>query len=185
MISATQLRVGMIILHKDGLCRIIDVLHITPGNKRGLVQTKMKNILTNAQVEHKFRSDDKVERAILDQRNMEYLYSEKSHHVFMDSETYEQIYLDDDVLEGILHYLVPNVMVKMDFYNGKSVGIELPKTVDLRVISTDPEMKGVTATNSPKPATLETGLVVQVPQFIKEGDVIKVETSEGVYLERT
>jgi elongation factor P len=184
MISATQLRAGMAIMHDGNLCRVMKVQHITPGNWRGMVQVKLRNLRTGNSLEYRFRSEDKVERASLEQHEVEFLYKESNDYHFMNTETYEQFSLTDDTLGDNVYYLTPNIKVKMEFNEGSPVGIEMPITVDLKVVATDPGIKGATATNSGKPATLETGLVVQVPQFISEGESVRVDTSDGKYLER-
>lgn len=184
MINATQLRVGMAIFHEGVLCRVMKVQHITPGNKRGLVQAKLRNLSTETSFEHRFRSDDRIERATLEQHEVEFLYSSDGVYYFMKTEDYEQFHLTAESLGDQIYYLTPNLKVKMDFTEGSPVGLDLPTTVDLKVTKTDPGLKGATATNSGKPATLETGLVVQVPQFICEGEMIRIDTMEGKYQER-
>ena len=184
MIQATQLRRGNIILHKGELFQVIEFNHLTPGNKRGMMQTKLKNLRSGAIIDHKFRSDDSIEKAVLDKREMEYLYSEGDNHTFMDTETYEQSYFNSSALRGGLQYLVANARIEVEFFNSDPVGIQLPITVDLKVIETDPGLKTATVSNVLKPAKTETGLVVGVPHFIQEGDTIRVDTNEGKYLER-
>ena len=184
MIQATQLRPGMAVVHEGILCRVINVKHITPGNKRGMVQAKLRNMDSGNSFEHRFRSDDRVEKADLEQHEMHYLYVAGDDFHFMNTETFEQVGIHRDDLGNSVDYLVPDVKVMVEIHAGRPVGVEPPKTVDLKVIETPPGMKGATATNSPKPATLETGLLVQVPQFIEVGEVIRVDTSEGKYLDR-
>ncbi|HEV8336430.1 MAG TPA: elongation factor P [Candidatus Polarisedimenticolia bacterium] len=184
MIPATQLRTGMAIMHEGNLCRVMKVQHITPGNWRGMVQVKLRNLKTGNSLEYRFRSEDRVERASLEQHEVEFLYKEGRDYHFMNTESYEQFTLSDEALGDNVYYLIPNIKLKMEFYDGNPVGTEMPLTVDLRVVTTEPGLKSATATNSGKPATLETGLVVQVPQFIAEGEVIRVDTTEGKYLER-
>src|ERR1043165_6797806 len=184
MIQATQLRRGNTILHNGELFQVVDYMHITPGNWRGMVQTKLRNLRTGSIVDHRFRSEDRVERAILDEREMEYLYKDGGDHYFMYTENYEQIHLNEELLGDSVKYLVANSKIKVEFYEGRPLGVELPSTVDLRVVQTDPGMPSATATNVLKPATMETGLVVGVPHFIKEGEVIKIDTTEGKYMER-
>jgi elongation factor P len=184
MIPATQLRTGMAIMHEGNLCRVMKVQHITPGNWRGMVQVKLRNLKTGNSLEYRFRSEDRVERASLEQHEVEFLYKDAGGFHFMNTETYEQFALQEELLGDNVYYLIPNIKIQMEFNEGNPVGIEMPMTVDLKVIATDPGLKGATATNSGKPATLETGLVVQVPQFISEGEVIRVDTAEGKYLER-
>lgn len=184
MINATQLRVGMIIVRNGDLYRVTSVMHITPGNKRGLVQTKFKNIKTGIGAEHRFRSEDRIEQAILDTRMMQYLYGENEIHNFMDTETYEQTTLTDEQLGDLLSYLLPNQVVEMEFFEGKPIGINPPSFVELEVVETEPVLKGATATSSYKPAKLETGVAITVPPFIQIGDRVRVDPSEGKYLER-
>ncbi|MBI5892208.1 MAG: elongation factor P [Deltaproteobacteria bacterium] len=184
MIAATQLRVGMTILYNGEPYRVVSVQHITPGNWRGMVQTKMKGLKTGATVENRFRSEDKIEKAHMEQHEMEYLYSSGTDYYFMNTENYEQITLGADELGDNVYYLTPNIRFMVDFYEGRPVGIEPPQVVELTVTETAPNLKGATATNSLKPATLETGIVVNVPAFIEVGEKIRVDTSEGKYLER-
>jgi elongation factor P len=184
MIQATQLRRGNTILLNGELFQVVDYTHITPGNWRGMVQTKLRKLSTGAIIDHRFRSEDRVERAVLDQREMEYLYSDGSDHHFMDTENYEQTHLTDEVLGDSVKYLVANATILVEFYEGKPLGIQLPSTVNLRVVQTEPGMPSATATNVLKPATLETGLIVPVPHFVQEGELIKVDTAEGKYVER-
>ena len=184
MFPATQLRVGMTILFKGEPCKVTMVQHVTPGKGRGMVQSKLRNLKTGTGFENRFRSDEKIERAFLDQQEMEYLYDSGDEYYFMNTESYEQISLSKDDLEGMTCYLMPNVRFKVDMYEGNPVGVEPPKVVEMRVVETAPELKGATATSSLKPATLETGLVVNVPAFIENGQLIRVDTESGAYIER-
>ncbi len=184
MITATQLKPGMIIKYEDNIYTVLNVVHITPGNWRGMVQTKLRNIIDGRGFEVRFRSDDKLEVAVLDENEMEYLYMEGDIYYFMDTQTYEQLTLNAELIGDAKSFLSPNIRCKIKFYEGKPVGIELPMTVDLKVVDTPPQIKGATATNSPKPATLETGLVIQVPPFINTGDVVRVDTRTSEYMER-
>lgn len=184
MISATQLRKGMTIKLNGELYKVFSYQHITPGNWRGMVQTRLRNLKTGAIVEHRFRSEDRVERAYLDEKEFEYLYNDGSDYYFMDSETYEQIHLSKEALGDSVFYLTPNTKIKVEFYDGQPIGIELPPSVELRVVETEPTIKGATVSNVPKPAKLETGLVIQVPPFVEAGELIRVDTEEGKYLER-
>lgn len=185
LIPATQLRVGMIVMHQNDLHRIMELIHITPGNKRGFVQTKMRNLRSGLQTEYKFRSEDKVDRVSLDQQEMEYLYQTGEEFHFMNAETYEQIALSKETLGDSVLYLTPNLRIRIDMYEGQPVGISLPKTVDLHVTDTPPGMKTATVTSEMKPATTETGLVVRVPSFIEVGETVRVDTETGNYLSRT
>lgn len=184
MIPATQLRVGMTILFNKEPYRVVSVQHITPGNWRGMVQTKLKHLKTGSSVENRFRSEDKLEKAHLEQHEMEYLYNDGTDYHFMNSETYEQVALSGEVLGDNTYYLIPNIKFMIEYYNGVPVGVDPPKVVELKVVDTAPFMKGATAASSAKPATLETGLVVNVPAFIEPGELVRVDTAEGKYLER-
>lgn len=183
-IQATQLRPGMFIVHEGEICRLMSVQHITPGNWRGFVQTRMRNLRSGNSFEHRFSSTERVERAVLDTQPMIYLYSDPSGHHFMNETTYEQVALSDEVLGEALLFLVPNTVITVDFYEGQPVGLELPNTVVLEVVETEPAMKGATAAASSKPAKMETGLTVQVPHFVDVGDRIEVDTRETKYLSR-
>jgi elongation factor P len=184
VIQATQMRAGMCILFEGDICRIMSVNHVTPGNWRGFVQAKMRSLKSGNSFEHRFGSTEKVERAILDTMQMEYLYSDPSGHHFMNQETYDQVTLNDETLGSNKLYLLPNTVLQIDFYETQPVGIELPNTVTLEVVDTEPSMKGATASASYKPAKLETGLVVQVPPFVEVGNKIIVDTREDKYLSR-
>jgi elongation factor P len=184
LITATQLRNGMILQVDGALYRVMKTQHITPGNWRGMVQTTLRNLQNGSKTEKRFRSTDRVDRVTMDTQEMEYLYADGDHYVFMHPETYEQINVSKELLEDSLPYLVPNMRVTLEFFEGKPIGITLPTTVDLRVMETEPVLKGATANASMKPATVETGLVVQVPQFVTGGDVVRVDTSEGKYISR-
>ena len=184
LLAATQLRVGSVIMHQNDLHRIMELTHVTPGNWRGFVRTKMRNLRSGLQTEHRFRSEDKVERVSLEQQEMEYLYSAGDEFHFMNSETYEQLALSKETLGDSVLYLAANMKIRIDLYEGQPVGISLPKTVDLQVTDVPPAMKGASVTNELKPATMETGLVVRVPNFIEVGDLVKVDTETGGYLSR-
>jgi elongation factor P len=184
MISATQMRPGMVVKFNNDLFSVFSVNHRTPGNLRGFVQAKMRNLRSGTMMEHRFSSEDKVERAILDEVQMEYLYDDGEYYYFMNTENFEQLHLTKDILGDATSYLIPQLKVSVEFYEGKPMSVELPATVDLQVIETEPGLKGATVSNVTKPAKLETGLVVQVPPFITEGEKIRVNTAEGTYQER-
>ncbi len=184
MISATQMRPGMVVKFNNDLFSVFSVNHRTPGNLRGFVQAKMRNLRSGTMMEHRFSSEDKVERAILDEVTMEYLYDDGEYYYFMNSENFEQLHLTREILGDAVSYLIPELKVSVEFYEGKPMSVELPATVDLKVIETEPGLKGATVSNVTKPAKLETGLVVQVPPFITEGEKIRVNTAEGTYQER-
>ncbi len=183
-IQAVQLRKGMIIELDGALLRVHDFQHVTPGKGQAIVQTRLRNLRSGSMIDKRFRSQEAVERVQLDSQEMEYLYQEGDSYVFMDSETYEQTNLSADAIEEALPYLVANLSLKVDFYEGLPVNIDMPTTVDLEVTDTEPGLKGATASASSKPATLETGLVVGVPQFVNVGDTVRIETSTGEYLTR-
>jgi elongation factor P len=175
----------MLIHYAGELHRVSSVVHVTPGNWRGMVQTKLRNLRSGIQVENRFRSEDRVDRVTLEQHEMEYLYSSDDHYYFMNTESFEQIALTEETLGDAVKYLSPNLRVQVQFYDGTTpVAVTLPKTVDLAVTDTAPGLKGATVTNVLKPATTETGLVVQVPNFIDVGDVIRVDTETGEYISR-
>src|SRR5580700_2124703 len=184
MIPATQLRPGMVIKFNKDLFSVFKMEHRTPGNLRGFVQVRMRNFRSGTMIEHRFSSEDKVEKANLEQQEMEYLYDDGEYFYFMNTETFEQMHLMKDLLGDAVQYLIPQLKVKVEFYEGKPLGVELPATVDLTVVETEPGLKGASVSNVTKPAKMETGLVVQVPPFIVEGEKIRVNTSEGTYQER-
>ena len=184
MIQSTKLRPGMVIKFNKDLFSIFSVNHRTPGNLRGFVQAKMRNLKSGSMIEHRFSSEDKVERAILDEVEMEYLYDDGEYFYFMNTTTYEQLHLTRDVLGDGVEYLIPQLRVNVEFYEGKAISVELPATIDMTVMETEPGLKGATVSNVTKPAKMETGLVVQVPAFILEGEKIRVNTAEGTYQER-
>ncbi len=184
MVKATQLRPGMIIQHQGDLYAVFSVEHRTPGNKRGAMQTKMRNLRTGGIIDYRFRAEDFVERAILDEVEFEYLYNEGDTYHFMNTETFEQIHLGRDILGDAVHYLIGNVHVKVEFFEGRPIGVVLPDTVDLTVVETEPTVQKATASAVMKPAKLETGLMIQVPPFINTGNKVRVDTSEGRYVQR-
>lgn len=184
MISATQIKKGMTIKLNNELYRVFSFQHITPGNWRGMVQTKLRSVKTGSIIEHRFRSEDRVDQAYLENHEVEYLYSDGSDYYFMNTETFDQFHLNADLLENAIPYLTSNIKLKVEFYEGTAIGVEMPTSVELRVVSTEPALRGATVSNVNKPATLETGLVIQVPPFINEGELIRVDTAEGKYQER-
>ena len=181
---ATQLRPGMTIRHAGELYSVHSVEHRTPGNKRAAMATKMRSLRTGSMTENRFSSEDKVEKAIMDEQEMEYLYDDGEYYYFMNTENYEQMHLMKDLLGDATQYLIPQLRVHVEFYEGKAISVELPATVDMTVVETEPSLRGSTVSNVTKPAKMETGLVVQVPAFITEGEKIKVNTAEGTYQER-
>jgi elongation factor P len=184
MIAATQLRPGMVVKFNNDLYSIFSMVHRTPGNLRGFVQVKMRSLRSGSMTEHRFSSEDRVERAMLEEHEMEYLYDDGEYFYFMNTENYEQMHLTKDLLGDAVNYLIPQLKVAVEFYEGKPMSVELPPTVDMTVVETEPGLRGSTVSNVTKPAKLETGLVVQVPAFIGEGEKIRVSTAEGTYQER-
>jgi len=174
----------MVIKFNNELYSIFSMVHRTPGNLRGFVQVKMRSLRTGSMGEHRFSSEDRVERAMLDEQEMEYLYDDGEYYYFMNTETYEQMHLMKDLLGDAVQYLIPQLKVNVEFYEGKPISVELPPTVDMTVVETEPGLKGASVSNVTKAAKMETGLVVQVPPFITEGEKIRVSTAEGTYQER-
>ena len=174
----------MVIKWNNDLYSIFNMVHRTPGNLRAFVQVRMRNLRNGSMTDNRFSSTEQVERAILDEQPMEYLYDDGENYTFMNTETYEQVELRVDLLGDAVNYLIPNIKVHVEFYEGKPMSVELPPTVDLKVIETEPGLKGSTVSNVTKPAKTESGLVVAVPAFITEGETIRVNTSDGSYLER-
>ncbi len=183
-VQATRLRKGMLIKMGNDLFRILDLQHKTPGNLRGFVQVRMRNIRSSSLSDHRFRAEEDVERAVLDERQMQYMYRDGDSFHFMDQDTFDQIHIDGETLGDSVNYLIPEMVISVEFYGTEPVGIELPQTVDLKVEQTTPAIKGATANAQLKPARTETGLVVQVPPFINEGDLIRVNTETGEYQSR-
>ena len=175
---------GMLIKIGQDLFRVLELQHVTPGNLRGFVRVKFRNIRTGALADQKLRSEDLVDRATLDEREMQFLYRDGDAFHFMDTSTYEQLHIDAEALGDNVNYLVPDALIKVEFFGTEPVGIELPPTVDLVVNDTAPGIKGATASNQIKPARLETGLVVNVPPFVNTGDKVRVNTETGEYLSR-
>ena len=183
-IPATQMRPGMIIKHKDQLHLVFKVEHRTPGNLRAFIQAKLRNIRTGAMFEERFRSADAIDKVVVDVVSMEFLYADGDDYYFMNPVDYEQTVLKTSTLGDAVEYLTPNLQIKVSYHDGQAVGIDLPASVELTVVETEPGLKSATASSVTKPAKTETGLVVQVPSFINEGEKIRVDTSEGAYLSR-
>ena len=182
--QATQLRVGNIIEHEGQLWRVMQATHRTPGNKRGFMQAKLRNLRSGTQTEYRFASEDRVERVSLEQHEAEYLYERGGRYTFMNTENYEQIELGPEELGDAVNYLIPNSRIEVEFHESKALGVTLPKTIDLKIVEAAPGIKTATVSNVLKPAKTETGLVVGVPNFINEGDVITVDTETGEYVGR-
>lgn len=184
MIAATQLKVGMVIMHNGKPHRVTNVLHVTPGNWRGMVQTRLVNIETGSNAEHRFRSEDKVDRAPLEEHNLQFSYRAGDDFHFMNTESYEMMSLSAEVLGDNVGYLTEGMVIEALYYEGRVVGIEAPMFVELEVTETTPNIKGAAVQNTQKPATLETGLEIKVPPYIEVGDRVKIDTRTGEFVER-
>jgi elongation factor P len=182
--KATLLRAGMIIKHEGDLFAVYSVDHRTPGNKRAAMQTKMRNLRTGSMIDYRFRAEDSIEKVTVDEIDFEYLYSDGEGHHFMNTENYEQMALQNDIVGDSKDYLIANMPVKIEYYDSKPIGVLLPDTVDLTVVETEPSIQKATASAVMKPAKLETGLVINVPPFVGTGDKVRVDTSEGRYMQR-
>lgn len=174
----------MVIKFNNELHTVFSMVHRTPGNLRGFVQAKMRNLRSGSMIEHRFSSEDKVERIALEEHEMEYLYDDGEYFYFMNTENFEQIHFTKDLLGDAVLYLIPQLHVAVEFYEGKPISVELPPSVEMVVAETEPGLKGATVSNVTKPAKIDTGLVVQVPPFINQGEKIRVSTTDGSYLER-
>ena len=183
-LQATRMKKGMLIKMGEDLFRVLELQHVTPGNLRGFVRVKMRNIRNGALADNRFRSEDTVERATLDEREMQYLYHDGDDYYFMDTTSFEQYHISSEALGESVSYIKPEMTILVEFYGTEPVGIELPQTVDLKVVDTAPGIKGATASNQIKPATLETGLLVNVPPFVNSGYVVRISTDTGEYLSR-
>lgn len=182
--QATNIRKGQILEVGGEPCRVMEFRHVTPGKGNAVVQTRLRNLRSGSSFDQRFRSTENVERVVLETQEFEYLYQDGSDYVFMNTESYEQVNLSNELLGDGVQYLLSNIKVGVEFYQGEPMGVNLPSKVNLKVVETEPSLKGATAASQNKPATLETGLVVQVPPFIEIGELITVETSEGKYVER-
>ncbi|MBF0171273.1 MAG: elongation factor P [Nitrospinae bacterium] len=183
-INAGSLKVGNNIIYNGKLCRVMTVDWVKPGKGGAYAQLKLRNVIEGNQTDVRLRSDEKVERAVLEQAEMEYLYEDPAGQCFMNTSSFEQVFLDKDLLGDAMDYLLPNTRVNVEYFNERPIGLELPRTVDLVVTETEPVMKTATITSSPKPARLETGKQIMVPQFIETGEKIRVDTVTGEYSER-
>lgn len=183
-LQANDIRKGMVIVFEGAPCKVMDFRHHTPGNLRAMVQARLRNLRTGSSFEHRFRSNDTIERATLEQHDMEYLYSDGTHHHFMNTENYEQIALSEDDLGDAAQWLMPGLKIEVEFYEGSPMGVKLPDSMELTVEYTEPGLKGATVTNTNKPARLENGVTIQVPPFIESGERLRVNPTEAKYIER-
>ena len=184
LIKATDIRRGMVITMEGVNFVVVDFAHHTPGNLRAMVQTKLRNMNTGSLIEKRLRSVDQIEVPYVETKEFEYLYSSGDEHVFMDTESYDQLSFSPEIIGTAMDYLLPNSRVMLKYINDKPVSIEIPDFVELTVTDTPPALAGATATNQYKEATLETGLKVGVPPFVKPGEKIRIDTRTGEYLER-
>lgn len=184
MISVNDFKTGLTIETDGAIWRVLEFQHVKPGKGAAFVRSKLRNLRTGAIAEKTFRAGEKVERAQIDNKTMQYLYSSGDQYVFMDQESYEQIELPESQIKYELNFLLENMEVHIIMYNGETLGVELPNTVHLKVTETEPGIKGDTASGGSKPATMETGLVVQVPFFVNQGDTLVINTSDGSYVSR-
>lgn len=183
-IKAINVRKGNVIQYKDDLYRVTEYVHVTPGKGQAVIQLKMKRLSDGNNAEQRFRPDESIEKATLTTREHQYLYNEGDLYYFMDMETYEQIHITAEMLGDDVYYLLPETIVQIMFHEGQPIGVELPGVVELKVVETEPGLKGATVSSSYKPAVLETGLKTQIPPFVEEGEVIRVDTTTGNYIER-
>ena len=184
MIAATQLKVGMVIMHNGKPHRVTNVLHVTPGNWRGMVQTRLVNIESGSNAEHRFRSEDKVDKANLDHHSLQFSYRAADDFHFMNTESYEMTSLHSDVLGDAVGYLTEGMVIEAQFFEGRVVGVDLPMFVELAVKETTPNIKGAAVQNTSKPAIMETGLEIKVPPYIESGNRVKIDTRTGEFVER-
>jgi elongation factor P len=183
-VSTNDLKNGMGLNLPEGLFTVVEFQHVKPGKGGAFVRTKLKNVRTGAVIDRTYRADEKLEQAVIDKREMQYLYREGPALVFMDSESYDQLHIDADALGVAVRYLKEGDSAILPMYEGQVVGVELPAAVELKVAETEPGVQGDRVSGARKPATLETGLVVQVPLFIEPGETVKVDTRSGEYLAR-
>jgi elongation factor P len=184
LIAATQLKVGMVIMHNGKPHRVTNVLHVTPGNWRGMVQTRLVNIETGSNTEHRFRSEDKVDRAALEHHSLQFSYRAADEFHFMNTESYDMVSLHADVLGEAVGYLTEGMTIEAQYFEGRVVGVDLPIFVELTVKETTPNIKGAAVQNTSKPAVMETGLEIKVPPYIESGNRVKIDTRTGEFVER-
>ncbi len=183
-IQAKSLRPGMFVMYNNDICQVMKSQHRTPGNLRAFMQATLRNLKVGNQYELRFSPADTLEEVRLEERAMQFLYEEGDSWVFMDSQNYEQVSITKELLGDAILYILPEAQVHVTFHEGNAIGVRPPKIVELKVVETEPNIKGGTATSSYKPAKVETGLIVKVPGFITEGDVLRIDTETQDYLER-
>ena len=185
MVTAGDFKKGLTVEWDGGVWTIVDFQHVKPGKGAAFVRTKIKNIMTGAVVERSFNPTDKMPKAIIETKEMEYLYSDGDLYYFMDNETYEQMPLTQEQVEDAIPYMKENTIATVRFFKGSAFSVEAPNFVDLKVTHTEPGFKGDTASNTTKPATVETGLTLNVPLFVEIGDVLRIDTRTGEYMSRS
>ncbi len=183
-IPATQIRRGMVLVFEGDPCRVIEFRHHTPGNLRAMVQAKLKNLRTGSSFEHRFRAADSIDPASMETHDLEFLYQGGDTYHFMNVENYDQLEMDEETLGDNAQWMQPNMKIQAEYYDGRPVGIKLPNSLVLEVVDTAPVMKTATKTASTKPAKLENGVTINVPEFVGTGDKVKVNPSTGEYQER-
>lgn len=183
-VPATQIRRGMVIVFEGQPCRIMDFRHHTPGNLRAMVQTKLRNLRTGSNFEHRFRADDAIEKASMETHELQFLYSGGDTYHFMNVENYDQLEMDSETLGDYAQWMVPNMVIIAEYYDGRPIGIELPQSLTFEIVETSPVMKTATKTSSYKPAKLENGVTINVPEFLATGERVRVNPSTGEYLDR-
>ncbi|MEX1185353.1 MAG: elongation factor P [Gemmatimonadaceae bacterium] len=181
---ATQIRRGMVLVHNGEPCRVVEFRHHTPGNLRAMIQTKLKNLRSGSSFEHRFRASDSVEKASMETHDLEFMYQGGDTYHFMNTENYDQIELDEEALGDNAQWMQPGMRIQAEYYNGRPIGIQLPNAMVFEIVDTSPVMKTATKTASAKPAKLENGVVVNVPEFVGTGEKIRVNPNTGEYLDR-
>jgi elongation factor P len=184
MISGNQIRPGMLLQHEGDVWLVMESVHRTPGNLRAFMQVKMRNIRTGMQSEFRFATSDRVEKVTLETHKMQFLYQDGEDYHFMNQENYEQTHMNKEQLGDMVNFLLPEAVLDIQYFEGKPIGIQLPKTMDFKVIDAEPSVKKQTASASYKSATIETGLTIKVPAFVEKGDVIRIDPETHEYMER-
>lgn len=184
MISGNQIRPGMLLNHEGDVWLVMESVHRTPGNLRAFMQVKMRNVRTGTQSEFRFATGDRVEKVTLEAHKMQFLYQDGDDYHFMNQENYEQTHINREQLGDVVNFLLPELVLDVQYYEGKPIGIQLPKTMEFKVIEAEPSVKKQTASSSYKSAKIETGLTIKVPAFIEKGDVIRIDPATHEYMER-
>jgi elongation factor P len=183
-VPATQIRRGMVLVFEGAPCRVVEFRHHTPGNLRAMVQTKLKNLKTGSNFEHRFRADDSIEKASMETHELEFMYQGGDTYHFMNTENYDQLEMDDEMLGDNAQWMQPGMRIIAEYYEGRPIGIELPGALTLTIVDTAPVMKTATKSASFKPAKLENGVTVNVPEFVSTGERVRVNPNTGEYLDR-